>query len=404
MKVIAGRGDLPTFHALCDELAVRKVKVKPSALLEIAAQCASSVYAPEYAKRVKRAARRRRLWSASIEVSAIAQDPAVTTEVAVSMSEGMISGLHDAVSTDSFVSTASDLVSLFTQRREIVLYGGDAGVPTGYLDLDRHLSGGFRGGQFCVIGGRPGMGKSAMLRDMARFMSSKGRVLYFSNEMSKTDLAARDIAVLSEVSLSVVAGATWAPHLNERIDLAQRALEFMPILTLADGALTSDDVRSWSYRIHHQEPIVAIVVDYMQRMADSGRTDLERVSKTARSLKAMAMELDVPVIAGSQLSRTTERENQDTRPSLIDLRNSGEIEQEADVVLLLYRTSYHYPTEETWTHAHKTGRYPGNEAEVAIAKQRQGVSGVTVKLLWVPTLATFRNLSRVQEGESESRF
>jgi len=394
MREISGRGDLPIFTALVDELARRGGKVKPFALVEIAGQCPTSIYATEYAKRVRRASNRRRLLAASATVATAASDPALTASGAAELSASLIADSTVETSDDASVSDDRSLMDLFAGKRDAIRNGQGIGVTTGYYDLNRHLSGGFRGGQFCVIGARPGVGKSSMLRDMARSISGHGRVLFFSNEMGKIDLAARDISVLSEVPLTDVAGNTWNDLDEDRINQALTTREFMPILTVTDGAMTSEKVRAIARRVHHEEPIVAIVVDYIQRMADPGRTDLERVSKTARALKSIAMELDVPLIAGSQLSRTTERENQDTRPGLIDLRNSGEIEQEADIVLLLYRASYHYPTEATWKQARKTTAYPGNVAELIIAKQRQGASGVTVPLLWVPTLATFRNLAR----------
>jgi replicative DNA helicase len=394
MSRIVERGDLPIFTSMCAEISPPNATVKPSTLCDWVARCPTSIYARHYARNVQRAAQRRRLLSASGGVASVASDPAITADRAVSLASTLVSNVRGDGSPSSEVVEPLEAIGRFAAAKSAIRDGRNSGLATGYLDLDTALSGGLRPGQLMVIGARPGVGKSAMMRDIARAMSFQGRVLYASNEMGALDLTDRDVAVLAEVALSTIVGGRWGSYLDERINQAKSTLEFMPLTTLADGSMTSESLRARTIQLHAQEPFACVVVDYLQRMADGGHSDLERVGRTARALKSLALELGVPVIAGSQLSRTTERDNPDTRPGLIDLRNSGEIEQEADIVGLLYRSGYHYPTEDHWRKAGKSGRYPGNEAELTIAKQRQGPSGLTIRLLWVPSLATFRNLAR----------
>ncbi len=246
------------------------------------------------------------------------------------------------------------------------------GVPSGFKDLDE-LTGGFQPGNLVVIAARPSMGKSALVTNMAENAVLSGHaVALFSLEMSESELAQRFVASQARIRGEELRKGRVPESRWQKILAACQRLSDAP-LWIDDSSDTGVlEVRAKSRRLHHQMQggLGLIIVDYLQLMRHEGRVEsrVEQVGQISRGLKSLARELDVPVIALSQLSRAVEQRGGEKKPILSDLRESGQIEQDADLVMFIYREEY-YSKEES--------ERPG-EADIIIAKHRNGPIGDVV--------------------------
>ena len=259
------------------------------------------------------------------------------------------------------------------------------GVPTGFIDLDYRTSG-LQPSDLILIAARPSMGKTAFVLNIADYIAVRRQktCLIFSLEMSKEQLVNRMLAMESNVGSQKLRSGTLTD--------ADWDAVVEGIATIGNSKLVIDDtpgisimeLRSKCRKIKLEHGLDIVMIDYLQLMTGSGKTSDNRqqeISEISRSLKALARELNAPVIALSQLSRACETRT-DHRPMLSDLRESGAIEQDADVVMFLYRDDYYNKDTDT-----------PNVAEVIIAKQRNGPIG-TVNLGWRPELTRFVNMAR----------
>jgi len=260
------------------------------------------------------------------------------------------------------------------------------GIPTGYLEFDLKTAG-LQPSDLIVIAGRPSMGKSALALGMAEYAGvvAKVPIALFSLEMSKEQLVQRMLCSHARVDANKVrtgylAASDW-PHLTA----AAGKLSQAPIFVDDSAAISVMELRAKARRLKANHDIQMVVVDYLQLMRGSGFTESrqQEISDISRSLKALARELDVAVVAISQLSRAVESRT-DHRPLLSDLRESGAIEQDADLVVLILREEYYSPT-------------PENEgiAEIIIAKQRNGPVG-SLKLTFMKEFTRFENMARAE--------
>ena len=259
------------------------------------------------------------------------------------------------------------------------------GIPTGFIDLDYRTSG-FQPSDFILIAARPSMGKTAFVLNVVEHVAVKKQYpcMVFSLEMSKEQLVNRMLSMESNVdSQKLRTGSLTDADWDAVIE---------GVGTIGNSKLLIDDtpgisimeLRSKCRKVKLEFGLSLVIIDYLQLMSGSGKSGDNRqqeISEISRSLKALARELNAPVIALSQLSRACET-RQDHRPMLSDLRESGAIEQDADVVMFLYRDDYYNKDTDT-----------PNIAEVIIAKQRNGPIG-TIQLMWRPELTKFANLAR----------
>ncbi len=267
------------------------------------------------------------------------------------------------------------------RKRQTVL----TGVPTGFNDLDK-MTGGFQKGDLVIVAGRPGMGKTAFVVSIAvnaaiEFGKSVG---IFSLEMTAQQLVLRMIASLSNVGVFNLRTGILSHEQYEAVGRALDKLKNVRIYIDDTSLMTVSDIRSKARKLKMEKNVDMIIIDYLQLMhgrASSGATNrVQEVSEISRSLKILAKELNVPIIALSQLNRGVEaRDNK--RPMVADLRESGSIEQDADVILLIYRDEVY----------NKNSAEKG-VAEIIIGKQRNGPQG-TVKLQFEERIAAFRNLA-----------
>jgi replicative DNA helicase len=297
------------------------------------------------------------------------------------------------VSIDNIEKNFVPLPSILTETFERIneLYnnkGQERGIPTGFHDLDAIL-GGFQKSDLVILAARPSMGKTSLALELIKRISlgTKNGVAIFSLEMSKDQLVDKLISSVSGISLKKIRSGHLSdePHNNEFVRLGQAIgqLSEAPIWIDDSGALNIMELRTKARRLKSRHNIGLIMIDYLQLM--SGKTSsyggnrVQEVSDISRGLKMLAKELNIPIIALSQLSRSVEGRD-DKRPMLSDLRESGSIEQDADVVMFIHR-------EEMY---HKETKKKGI-ADILISKHRNGETGA-VELAFIHRLATFDNL------------
>lgn len=280
------------------------------------------------------------------------------------------------------------------------------GVTTGLLDMDRWL-GGLHPSDLVILAGRPSMGKTALATNIgfnaANHAKDGGKVAFFSLEMSAEQLALRLLAQESKIpSDRIRRGELSHDDFPKFVDVSRR-LNQLPLFIDDTPALTVSALRTRARRLKRQQGLDLIIIDYLQLLQSGGRASENRVqeiSEITRALKALAKELHVPVIALSQLSRAVEQ-REDKRPQLADLRESGSIEQDADVVLFVFREEYYKaraePPEGTEKHHQWQQEMEQiyNIAEVLIAKQRHGPVG-NIRLFYDGKLTKFGNLGGIE--------
>jgi replicative DNA helicase len=279
--------------------------------------------------------------------------------------------------------------------------GDVTAIPYGFSDLDT-LTGGAHRGDLVLLGGRPRMGKSALAQSMANNMARHHAILYCSLEMTLAQFIDRDVVAGTKRPMPVIARGEYSDVVYAEIvgllgPLSERNLYFLR----SEGiAVTTADIRAAVARLKLETDLAVIFVDYLGLLADEyGGTLNERVGFISRQLKGIARAFDVAVIAVSQLSRAVEKERLNKRPRLADLRDSGSLEQDADVVMFLYRDDIYYTPEEwdqefnvagnKWRPKAERKPYPKGVAELGVEKQRQRESGVIVKLSWNGKLMQF---------------
>lgn len=276
---------------------------------------------------------------------------------------------------------------------------GITGIPTGYRGLNEKL-GGFQQGDLIIIAGRPSMGKTSLALNIAEHIGAEEDlpVVIFSLEMSKQQLTERFLCSRSEINLHTVRKGLISTEQHRRLVEKGSELASKPIFIDDSPNLTPLMIRAKCRRLKSQYQIQAVFIDYLQLMSIGGRVESrqQEISTISRHLKSLARELNVPVVVLSQLNRSPEG-REDHRPRMSDLRESGSIEQDADVVLLLYRKSYFQGESEE--------EKKDNSTEVIIAKQRNGPIG-TVDLLFDGSCTRFREKYQgsVPESLDESSF
>ena len=283
---------------------------------------------------------------------------------------------------DVLIESFAEIEKLYNQKEPIT------GVPTGFSDLD-YKTAGLHNSDLVLVAARPAMGKSAFALNIASYaaINAKVPVAIFNLEMSKSQLVNRMLCCEAMVDSNKI--RTGKIEENDWVKLATALgpLSEAPIYIDDTAGISIAEIRAKCRKLKLEKNIGLIVIDYLQLIQGSGKRNSSReqeISEISRSLKILAKELDVPVIALSQLSRAAEQ-RQDHRPMLSDLRESGAIEQDADIVMFLYRDDYYNPDTEK-----------KNIAEVILAKHRAGSTG-TVELLWMGNYTKFANIERYRE-------
>jgi len=362
--------------------------------------CPTALDIEHYARIVYRLSVMRQMISAGDRIAALGYEAGPDVEDSLAKAEGILFKLRRGQGTGDLTHIRQVLDKYFEvappasdERPERLPY-----VRSGFAGLDEFL-GGFQRADLVIIAGRPSMGKTSLALNIARNAAVEHRacVALFSVEMARDSLVLRLLSSESGVNSRRV---RFGEHTE---DEERRVMEATGVLSMADiyvddtPLLRMAEMRSKALRLNYERGIDMVIIDYLQLMQGEGvrgENRVQEITYISRSLKALARELNASVLAVSQLSRAVEW-RASHEPQLSDLRESGSIEQDADVVIFIYRDEYYYKSEEEWIAAHPDREYPREEADVIIAKHRNGPTG-RIKLRFRQNLAKFESLGSVE--------
>ncbi len=362
-------------------------------LIQIMESVPSAVNASSYAKIVLDKATMRRLEDAGRQIVGVVRDSEITdADDKVDKAEQLVMEVGRRRLGKDFQHIQSLAKEFFLDVDHIIETGEPMiGTSTGYYDLDG-ITTGFYPGDFVIVAARPSMGKTALVMNFALNVARRnlGNVAVFSLEMSGQQLVRRLVSMISSVSSGALKKTSLSESDYQKLADACELLYSLPIYIDDSSDVSGMEMRGKCRRLKQDGGLAMVMVDYLQLMRSSKRTEnrVQEISEIARSLKALAKELQVPVIALSQLNRSVEsRDNK--RPMLSDIRESGSIEAEADLVMFIYRDQYYKEKEQVVDADHDPERV--EEAEIIIAKHRNGPTGM-IKLGFQPQYARFLNL------------
>ncbi|MCY4086604.1 MAG: replicative DNA helicase [Actinomycetia bacterium] len=353
---------------------------------ELAKIVPASANAGHYGRIVHEAATLRGLINAGADISRLGWERPGETSELVNRAEQIVFDLSQERISGDFVHIEGLLKESFERISALSDAGADiTGTPSGYRDLDRNTSG-FQDGNLIILAARPSMGKSALGLGMAANLAVRHQqpVALFTLEMSSTEVTQRLMCSEARVESQKLRTGRLSQDEWQRLVTVCDRLSKAPIFVDDTGSITMMEIRSKARRLKSKHPELAmIIVDYLQLMTSGSTVEnrVQEVSQISRSLKLLARDLDLPIVALSQLSRAVEQRH-DKRPILSDLRESGSIEQDADLVIFLYRDEY-YTGEES----DQQGL-----AELNVAKHRNGPTD-TVKLTFLKRFAKFSDLA-----------
>lgn len=353
-------------------------------LSKLAMAVPTSAHAKHYALIVKEKSTLRKVIKASQEIMADAYDGSQPVDTVLNGAEESIFNIVQNRDSGEFSSVA-DLVNPMLTKLELLTknQGKVTGVATGFLDLD-YKTAGMQPSDLVLVAARPSMGKTAFALNVVQHAAihDKKVCALFSLEMSKDQLLNRMVCSEAMVDSQKVRTGDLEDEDWSKISMGAVILAEAPIYVDDTAGITIGDIRAKCRKLKMEHGLDLIMIDYLQLMSGGGKQQSreQEISEISRGLKALAREMDAPVVALSQLSRACES-RADHRPMLSDLRESGAIEQDADIVMFLYRDEYYHPDSEQ-----------KNQAELIIAKQRNGPTG-TVNLVWIGQYTKFKNMA-----------
>ena len=379
------------FVTLCDELDRKGVLEDvggPAYITSLINAVPTPIHVEHYAHIVERTAILRRLISAATEIASLAYEDSLDVDEVVDRAEQLVFGVSQRRLHKEVLPIRQVLEEYFERLEYLYHHRGEfIGLPTGFKQLDK-LLGGLQKSDFIIVAGRPSMGKSSLALSIAHHLARYHgrRIAIFSLEMSAEQVVQRLLAAETKIDsqrlrLGDIRDEEW-PRLIQAIGMLSEALIFID----DTPAISAMELRAKARRVHAEHGLDLIIVDYLQLMHGNSRSEnrVQEISYISRSLKALARELNVPVLALSQLSRAVEQ-RQDKRPILSDLRESGSIEQDADVVIFIYRDEVYNPDTPK-----------KNIAELIVAKHRSGPTG-TVPLYFHKEVAQFSEVETLTQ-------
>jgi len=369
-------------------------------LSHLVSEVPTSVHLEYYGAIVHRTSIMRRLIGAANRIADIGYDGASDVEAALSRAEEILFRVRSGQGGRDFLHIR-DVLDRYMEDSASLQGGplsqGIAFIPTGFADLDK-LLGGLQRSDLIILAGRPGLGKSTLAMNIAQYAASQGAIVgSFSLEMSAEQLVMRLLSSESKVDTQRLRQGLYNEKEESRIFDAIGMLSDLPLFVDDSPLQTIIEMRGKCRRLQAERGLDLLIVDYLQLVRGNGRIDnrVQEMSEISRSLKALARDLDIPVLACSQLSRAVEQ-RPSHRPQLSDLRESGSIEQDADVVAFIYRDDAYY-NEEQWAQMYPDRPYPKNITDLIIAKHRHGPVD-TMNLYFQQDLAKFENYAT--RGES----
>lgn len=352
----------------------------PAYLLQLINNTPTSVHAEVYGRLVERAAIRRRLMTAADEIKALALEEDLPIEKVTSESETRLFGVTERNLRRDLVPMREAVNDYFDHIEHLMQHPDEPmGLPTGFRDVDE-LLGGLQRSDLLIFAGRPGMGKTSFLLSVALNAAKLGaRIAIFTMEMGNEQIVQRFISMETGINTQKLRTGQLNQQEWSRFVQATGRLANLRVFIDDTPAMTPIQMRTKCRRLMHEHGLDLVIVDYMQLMNSGGGYENNRVQEISfisRSLKELARELNVPLFSAAQLSRAVEQ-RQDKRPLLSDLRESGSIEQDADIVAFLYRDAVYNEATE----------FP-NRADIIIAKHRNGPTG-TISLHFEKSLTKF---------------
>jgi len=382
-------------HTLADRLNAQKQLDAVGGLVflaELADYEATAANVVHHARIVRDKAVKRRLIATATEIVELGFEEGDRADTLLDQAESRIFEISSANARETFRPLATEMQRTFDYVDAIMGRGGElTGVPTGFKELDEK-TGGLQRGDLIIIAARPSMGKTALALNIARNAAvvSHRKVAVFSLEMTAQALVIRLLSAEAEVDQSKFRTGFITSHEYRKLQDAAGRLSQADLWIDDSGAVTVLEMRAKCRRMKAERGLDLVMIDYLQLAHSDGRTERreQEISEISRGLKALAKELDLPVIALSQLNRGPEnRPGKEKRPMLADLRESGAIEQDADLIGFIYRDEFYNRDD------------PSNQgqAELIISKQRNGPTG-TVHLTFENRFARFRDRSSDMEG------
>ena len=357
-------------------------------LAELTNHVPTAAHASSYAEIVSQAAVRRRLIKASADINSLAFDENLTVPQLLGQSEAELFSVSDSSLKQDLTSISDILDTSFDRINDLYVNKGVLrGVKTGYRDLD-NMTAGLQRSDLIILAARPAMGKTTLVTNLAYNVATieKKTVLFFSLEMSKEQLIDRMLADAAGVDSWNIRTGNLSEEDFAKLAEASGEMAEAPIFIDDTPGVSVLEMRTKARRAAHDGELGLIIIDYLQLMQGSGSAQangnrVQEVSEISRGLKLLARELNVPVIALSQLSRSVENRSPQI-PQLADLRESGSIEQDADIVMFIYREAYYNPETER-----------ENITDLILAKHRHGPTG-TVELYFHPERLRFMSLDK----------
>ncbi len=361
-------------------------------LTELSNFVPAASHAKAYAEIIEKASTRRRLIKAGTDIANKAYEDDADVQSLVGAAEKELFEVSDNVVKSDYVAMDELLADAFDRIEELQKNKGALrGLKTGFRDLDKKTAG-FQKGDLVIIGARPAMGKTTFAQNLTYNIASinKKGVLFFSMEMAANEIVDRMISDVSGVDNWKMRTGNLSEEEFQRIGEALGEMDELPIYIDDTSSMTIMDVRNKARRAMHDHDIGIVIVDYLQLIQGSDRykgNRVQEVTEISRGLKILARELEIPVIALAQLSRSVTGRD-DPRPVLSDLRESGSIEQDADLVMFLHRPDYYRQNDDNYEETHIT--------ELLIAKHRHGAVG-KIELYFHPELLRFMSLDKTRE-------
>ena len=400
-KIFSAMADLYDSHQPVDLLTItsklkQKKQIKDvggaSYLAELSNFVPAASHAKAYAEIIEKASTRRKLINAATKIADNAYEDDANVDDLVGTAERELFEVSDKIvksdytAMDELLADALDRIEDLRKNK-----GALRGLKTGFRDIDK-MTAGFQKGDLVIIGARPAMGKTTFAQNLAYNIASINNrgVLFFSMEMAKSQIVDRIISDVAGVDNWKIRTGNLSDEEFARIGDAMAEMDEIPIYIDDTSSMTIMELRNKARRAMHDHNIGIVIVDYLQLIQGSDRykgNRVQEVTEISRGLKILARELEIPVVALAQLSRSVTGRD-DPRPVLSDLRESGSIEQDADLVMFLHRPDYYKQNDDNYEPTHVT--------ELLIAKHRHGAVG-KIELYFHPELLRFMSLDKTRE-------
>ena len=361
-------------------------------LAELSNFVPAASHAKAYAEIIEKASTRRRLINAGTKIADKAYEEDANVDDLVGQAERELFEVSDKIVKSDYTAMDEMLADALEHIEDLRKNKGSLrGLKTGFRDIDKKTAG-FQKGDLIIVGARPAMGKTTFAQNLAYNIASinKKGVLFFSMEMAKNEIVERMISDVAGVDNWKIRTGNVSEEEFSRISDAMAEMDEIPIFIDDTSSMTIMELRNKARRAMHDHDIGIVIVDYLQLIQGSDRykgNRVQEVTEISRGLKILARELEIPVVALAQLSRSVTGRD-DPRPVLSDLRESGSIEQDADLVMFLHRPDYYKQNDDNYEETHIT--------ELLIAKHRHGAVG-KIELYFHPELLRFMSLDKSRE-------